>query len=47
VLLRQLLRWMQRAGSPEGAPLAEGWMWAALLASTGFLLTSIHHQFLW
>lgn len=47
VLLRQLLQWLTRAASPEGAPAFEGWMWAGLLASSGFLLTMIHHQFLW
>ena len=49
VLLRGLLRWL-RGNAAEGYgayPLRQGWMYASLLAVSGFVLALIHHQLFW
>ncbi len=49
VLLRGLLRWL-RGNAAQGYgvyPLRQGWMYASLLAISGFILALIHHQLFW
>jgi hypothetical protein len=49
VLLRGLLRWL-RGNAAEGYgvyPVRQGWMYASLLAVSGFVLSLIHHQLFW
>ena len=49
VLLRGLLRWL-RGNAAQGYgvyPLRQGWMYASLLAISGFILSLIHHQLFW
>ena len=49
VLLRGLLRWL-RGNAAQGYsvyPLRQGWMYASLLAISGFVLSLIHHQLFW
>ena len=49
VLLRGLLTWLRgnAVGGNAVWPVRHGWMYAALLAVSGFVLAIIHHQLFW
>ena len=49
VLLRQFINWLVgvSANGPANYPVWKGWVLAAALGSTGYILCLIHHQLFW
>ncbi len=49
VLLRQFINWLVGVSTsgPANYPVWKGWVLAAVLGSTGYILCLIHHQLFW